>query len=164
MLGMKHVSISSTNPPKHVLNDVSGFVVKGGITAILGGSSSGKSLLMKYLTGRVSHLEGTGEVTLNGKPFFPNRQKNGFGFVPQEDFLIGDITVRETFEIALSLRKNLPEQDRKEEADRVIKALGLGRVGDNVVGTILKRGLSGGEKRRCSVGNELVVRPQVLFL
>lgn len=40
----------------------------------------------------------------------------------------------------------------------------MGKVGDNVVGTILKRGLSGGEKRRTSVGQELVVRQALAFL
>lgn len=47
---------------------------------------------------------------------------------------------------------------------KVIQGLGLGRVGDNVVGTILRRGLSGGEKRRVTVGQELVVRQAMAFL
>lgn len=48
--------------------------------------------------------------------------------------------------------------------EKVIQGLGLGKVGDNVVGTILKRGLSGGEKRRTSVGQELVVKQALAFL
>lgn len=47
---------------------------------------------------------------------------------------------------------------------QVIQGLGLSRVGDNVIGTVLKRGLSGGEKRRTSVGQELVVKQALAFL
>lgn len=47
---------------------------------------------------------------------------------------------------------------------KVIQGLGLGKVGDNVVGTILKRGLSGGEKRRTTVGQELVVKQALALL
>lgn len=42
--------------------------------------------------------------------------------------------------------------------------MSLSKVGDSVVGTVLKRGLSGGEKRRTSVGQELVVRQAMAFL
>lgn len=47
---------------------------------------------------------------------------------------------------------------------QVIQGLGLDKVKDSVVGTVLKRGLSGGEKRRTSVGQELVVRQALAFL
>lgn len=47
---------------------------------------------------------------------------------------------------------------------QVIKGLGLSKVGDNVIGTVLKRGLSGGEKRRTTVGQELVVKQAMAFL
>lgn len=47
---------------------------------------------------------------------------------------------------------------------QIIQGLGLNKVGNNVVGTVLKRGLSGGEKRRVTVGQELVIRQAVAFL
>lgn len=50
------------------------------------------------------------------------------------------------------------------ETEKVIQGLGLGKVGDNVVGTVLKRGLSGGEKRRTTVGQELVVKQALALL
>ncbi|CAM9703142.1 unnamed protein product, partial [Choristocarpus tenellus] len=114
MMGFKHLSLSTVTPPKHLISNVSGFVVKGGITAVLGPSSSGKSLLLKVLTGRLPTLSYTGEVTLDGRVINPHSQKNNFGFVPQEDTLIGDITVRETLEIAARLRK---DQTLKQSAD-----------------------------------------------
>ncbi|CAM9819251.1 unnamed protein product, partial [Ectocarpus fasciculatus] len=59
---------------------------------------------MKVLTGRLPTLSCAGEVTFCGKRIDPNSQDNGFGFVPQEDSLIGDLTIRETFEVAARLR------------------------------------------------------------
>ncbi|CAM9842953.1 unnamed protein product, partial [Phaeothamnion confervicola] len=162
-LGLKHVSISSLNPPKHLLRDVSAYVAKGGITAVMGPSSSGKSLLMKYLCGRLPTLKSTGEVTLDGKPIDPHKP-NGFGFVPQEDVLIGDITVRETLEIAAELRKDQPVAQSKADVEAMVGTLGITHVKDNVIGTVMRRGLSGGQKRRVSLGTELVVRPAVAFL
>eukprot|EP00611_Tribonema_gayanum_P002965 TRINITY_DN1228_c0_g1_i1.p1 TRINITY_DN1228_c0_g1~~TRINITY_DN1228_c0_g1_i1.p1 ORF type:complete len:1434 (-),score=522.22 TRINITY_DN1228_c0_g1_i1:326-4453(-) len=166
MLGFQSLSVSNTHPTKggHILTDVTGFVVKGGITAVLGASGSGKSVLLKTLTGRLPHMHCTGEVTLEGRAISPRKQTNGFSFTPQEDILIGDITVRETFEIAANLRKAASYEENARSAEEVIQGLGLGRVGDNVVGTIVRRGLSGGEKRRTCIGQELIVRPTVACL
>lgn len=47
---------------------------------------------------------------------------------------------------------------------QVIQGFGLGKVSENVVGTVLKRGLSGGEKRRTTVGQEMVVKQSLAFL
>ncbi|CAN0102424.1 unnamed protein product [Pylaiella littoralis] len=164
MLGFQNLSISCDDPPQHIVANVSGFVVKGGITAVLGPSSSGKSVLMKVLTGRLPTLSCAGEVTFCGKPIDPHSPANGFGFVPQEDNLIGDLTTRETLEIAARLRNVGTLDEAREAAQEVIEGLGLSKVGDNVIGTILKRGLSGGEKRRATVGQELVVKQAMAFL
>ncbi|KAG5179068.1 P-loop containing nucleoside triphosphate hydrolase protein [Tribonema minus] len=168
MLGFQSLSVSTVHPPAHILSDVTGFVVKGGITAILGASGSGKSVLLKTLTGRLPHMHLTGEVMLSGRAIDPRSHANGFSFTPQEDLLIGDITARqavvETFEIAANLRKAASYEENARSAEEVIQQLGLGGVGDNVVGTIIRRGLSGGEKRRTCIGQELIVRPTVACL
>ncbi|CAM9653904.1 unnamed protein product, partial [Ectocarpus sp. 12 AP-2014] len=119
---------------------------------------------MKVLTGRLPTLSCAGEVTFCGKRIDPNSQDNGFGFVPQEDSLIGDLTIRETFEVAARLRNVGTIEEASKASNEVIDGLGLSKVGDNVVGTILKRGLSGGEKRRTTVGQELVVKQAMAFL
>jgi ABC-type multidrug transport system ATPase subunit len=56
--------------------------------------AAGKSVLMQVLCGRAPGLRCTGDVTLNGRAVDPHSQRNGFGYTPQEDLLIGDITVR----------------------------------------------------------------------
>lgn len=83
----------------------------------------------------------------------------------EEDQLIGDLTVRESLHAALDLRReHLEKDERHKRVEEVVAELGLSHVIDNVIGTVLKRGLSGGQQRRCSVGMELVQPPTVLFI
>lgn len=62
-LAFKDFSVSSLIPPRPILSNISGFVKKGGITAVFGASSSGKSLLLKSLSGRIQSL------SISGKEF-----------------------------------------------------------------------------------------------
>ena len=64
-LSFHDLSIATSYPPATILSNVSGFVTKGGITAVLGASASGKSVLMKALAGRLQNLEIFGNVSLN---------------------------------------------------------------------------------------------------
>ncbi len=65
-LSFKHVGISTLIPPTPILSNISGFVKRGGITAIMGASASGKSVLMKTLAGRLQKLHVSGEITMDG--------------------------------------------------------------------------------------------------
>ncbi|CAN0048591.1 unnamed protein product, partial [Sphacelaria rigidula] len=76
----------------------------------------------------------------------------------------GDLTVRETFETAARLRNIGTIEQASRSSQEVINGLSLNKVGDSVIGTVLKRGLSGGEKRRTTVGQELVVEQSLAFL
>lgn len=83
----------------------------------------------------------------------------------EEDQLIGDLTVREALSSALDLRREgLTKEERKARIVSTVDRLGLTHVLDNVIGTVLRRGLSGGQQRRCSVGMELMQPPTVLFI
>jgi ABC-type hemin transport system ATPase subunit len=59
---------------------------------------------------------------------------------------------RETLEIAANLRRGASPADNAAAAEAIIQEIGIGRVSNNVIGTILKRGLSGGEKKRVTIG------------
>jgi ABC-type Mn2+/Zn2+ transport system ATPase subunit len=69
------------------------FVLQGGVTAVLGPSASGKSLLLKLLSGRLPHLQKQGDIILHHR-VNDLTSPQGLGFAPQEDLLIGDLTVR----------------------------------------------------------------------
>lgn len=78
--------------------------------------------------------------------------------------LIGELTVRETFRLSAEMHLTVSREEIDRDVDALIKGLGLDLVGDKVIGTVLKRGLSGGEKRRVSLGVELAARPAVICL
>ena len=58
----------------------------------------------------------------------------------------------------------MPRYERVLLVERTIQALGLGSIRDSVVGTVEKRGISGGQRKRVNVGLELVIEPSLLIL
>ena len=156
-----------TSQGRTLLQQQSGYVRRGGITAVLGEGGSGKTLLLRLLCGREPALTVRGSVVCHGQPIAAGRGSRLLGFVGQEDVgLIGELTPRES--IAFSARLGSASRQSDEEVsaivNEVIAGLGLQDVADNAIGTVLKRGLSGGEKRRVSVGAVLASRPSVICL
>jgi ABC-type multidrug transport system ATPase subunit len=88
------------------------------------------------------------------------------GFVPQQDVLPPALTVREALAFAARLRlpEHVPVSEKLARVDEVIDQLGLERVADTRIGGVDRRGISGGEMRRLTIGMELVARPDVLIL
>ncbi|XVE91354.1 hypothetical protein REPUB_Repub01dG0002400 [Reevesia pubescens] len=151
-------------PRRSVLNGVSGVVRPGELLAMLGPSGSGKTTLLTALGGRLTgKLSGT--ITYNGRPF-SSSMKRKTGFVAQDDVLYPHLTVLETLTYAafLKLPKELSREEKIEQAELIIVELGLTRCRNNVVGGPLLRGISGGERKRVSIGLEMLVNPSLLLL
>ncbi|OIW11522.1 hypothetical protein TanjilG_26888 [Lupinus angustifolius] len=147
-----------------ILKGVTGIVEPGEMLAMLGPSGSGKTTLLTALGGRLGgKLHGT--ITYNGKPF-SNAIKKNTGFVTQDDVLYPHLTVTETLVFTALLR--LPNSVTKEEkvlhAKAVIDQLGLTKCKDIIVGSPNLRGVSGGERKRVSIGQEMLINPNLLFL
>ncbi len=119
---------------------------------------------MKVLAGRLPLLHITGEITLDGIPMNPNSHENDLAYVPQDDFLMGELTARETLLNVYSMKRDHPESRAFREVDTLLHKFGLDHVADNSIGTIFKRGLSGGQRKRVEVCSELVAPPAVLLL
>ncbi|KAJ4710606.1 ABC transporter family protein [Melia azedarach] len=147
-----------------VLNGVSGIVRPGELLAMLGPSGSGKTTLLTALAGRLPGKV-SGTITYNGQPF-SSSMKRKTGFVTQDDVLYPHLTVLETLTYAALLRlpKKLSRQEKIEQAELVVMELGLTRCRNNVVGGPLLRGISGGERKRVSIGQEMLVNPSLLLL
>ncbi|KAL3849396.1 hypothetical protein ACJIZ3_011278 [Penstemon smallii] len=132
--------------------------------AMLGPSGSGKTTLLTALGGRLGgHL--AGNITYNNKPF-SNTMKSNIGFVTQDDILYPNLTVTETlvYTALLRLPKTLTEEQKAQHAEAVINQLGLTRCKDSIIGGGLLRGVSGGERKRVSIGQEMLINPGLLFL
>jgi ATP-binding cassette subfamily G (WHITE) protein 2 len=107
-----------------------------------------------------------GEMRLNGAPYDNAELKRIAGYVMQDDLLNGYLTVEETLMYAAKLRlpRTFTNKQRKERVSDVMADLGLSHVHNVLVGTPLKKGISGGERKRVCVGMQLLNRPQLLFL
>ena len=155
---------SKNSEEKMILKGITGMVQPGEVLAMLGPSGSGKTTLLTALGGRLGgRLAGT--ITYNGKPF-SNAMKRNTGFVTQDDVLYPHLTVTETlvFTALLRLPNGLSKEEKIQHAEAVITQLGLTKCNNSIVGGERLRGISGGERKRVSIGQEMLINPSLLFL
>ncbi|KAG0624484.1 hypothetical protein M758_3G251200 [Ceratodon purpureus] len=152
---------------KCILNGITASVAPGEMLALMGASGSGKTTLLNILGGRLNihHRNMTGRVTYNGRPY-SSALKRRMGFVTQDDVLFPTLTVRESLVFAALLRlpNSLSQVQKVQRADNVILELGLERCQNTSIGGPFIRGVSGGERKRTSIGCEILVDPSLLFL
>ncbi|KAM8800913.1 broad substrate specificity ATP-binding cassette transporter ABCG2 isoform 2-T5 [Rhynchonycteris naso] len=149
---------------KEILTNVNG-IMRPGLNAILGPTGGGKSSLLDILAARKDPQGLSGDVLINGAPRPANFKCNS-GYVVQDDVVMGTLTVRENlqFSAALRLPTTMTNHEKNERINMVIQELGLAKVADSKVGTQFIRGVSGGERKRTSIGMELITDPSILFL
>ncbi|KAK2763762.1 hypothetical protein FQN54_009379 [Arachnomyces sp. PD_36] len=153
-------------PIKTVLDGVSVSMPPGSLTAIIGGSGSGKTSLLNVVSGRMgnstSRVRVSGAATFNGSE---NVNDIRSAYVMQQDVLIPTLTVRETLRYSADLRLPPPTttEERHAAVERVILELGLKECADTRIGNTAHKGCSGGEKRRTSIGVQMLANPSVLF-
>lgn len=153
---------------RHILDGVSGAAYPGRLLAVMGPSAAGKTSLLNALARQVpfsTKMSFHGKIEINGvdvKTDDAIRQ----AYIQQEDLFYSQLTLRETLTMACSLR--LPADLDPIERDRLVNALieklGLTACADTYVGDATTRGLSGGEKKRLSIGCELINSPALMFL
>ncbi|EAW09537.1 putative ABC efflux transporter [Aspergillus clavatus NRRL 1] len=149
---------------KTVLDGVSAAMPSGSLTAIIGSSGSGKTSLLNLMAGRMSLTKAqlSGTTTFNG---VAGSEHIRTAYVMQEDVLIPTLTVRETLRYSADLRLPPPatQAERREIVEQVILELGLKECADTRIGTSTHKGCSGGEKRRASIGVQMLANPSVLY-
>ena len=144
-----------------LLNDVSFNLGPRTLTAIVGPSGAGKSTLLGVLTGRTKPT--SGQIMIGGIDLHTEFQSlsRQIGSVPQADILHTRLTVRQALEYGAQLR--LPNDTSKEErnarVEEVMHKLELTERADLRIDR-----LSGGQRKRASIGLELLTSPQLLVL
>ncbi|WP_432832405.1 ATP-binding cassette domain-containing protein [Dactylosporangium sp. CA-092794] len=149
------------DPGKTRLDDVTLSIRPGELVAVVGPSGSGKSSLIKVLLGELPEDAGTVHIGVSsGRRTDPALRRRQVKYVPQSDDLYAGLTVRETLTFAARLRSapDTPARDIIRRVDEVMKRLTLD-MPDRMV-----KALSGGQKRRVSIGLELVGDPKLLLL
>lgn len=187
---VRRLKFWNPTPPKRkcLINNVSGAIT-GGLWAVMGivvsnnpmkdveidfdfrfvtgPSGSGKSTLLNTLACRLDvNTIVEGQINLNGASYTNAELKRIAGYVMQDDLLNGNLTVFETlmYTARLRLPKQFSEAQREERVVEVMADMGISHVKNVVVGTVMKKGISGGERKRLCVGMQLLSRPQLLFL
>ncbi|XP_069702594.1 ATP-binding cassette sub-family G member 1-like isoform X1 [Periplaneta americana] len=142
-----------------ILRDVSGKFRSGRLTAVLGPSGAGKSSLLNVLSGfKINGV--TGCILVNGV----ERDLEEFGrqccYITQDCYLMDLLTTRETLAVAASFKLNpkIGKQERNVMINDILELLGLRKAAHTRVGS-----LSGGEKKRLSIAQELLTNPPVMF-
>lgn len=144
---------------KTIVQSVDFNVEPGHLVGILGPSGSGKTTLLMALNG--FRPAQTGAVTIDGRDLYEHFEafKGDIGYVPQDDIVPRALKVERVLQYAAELR--LPDETpeiRIKRVNGVMRSLGLTASKDNRVSN-----LSGGQRKRVSVGVELLSRPRYLF-
>lgn len=147
---------------RQVLKDVNCQAKPWEILAIVGPSGAGKSSLLEILAGK--HTPQSGSIFVNQKPIDKAGFKKISGYVTQKDSLFPLLTVEETLMFSAKLRLRLPPAELSSRVKSLIQELGLSHVAGVRVGDDRVRGISGGERRRVSIGVDVIHDPKVLIL
>uniref|UniRef100_A0A7N0T2C7 ABC transporter domain-containing protein n=1 Tax=Kalanchoe fedtschenkoi TaxID=63787 RepID=A0A7N0T2C7_KALFE len=151
---------------KYVLKDVSCEAMQGEITAIAGPSGAGKTTLLEIMAGvGVSSGRVSGQILVNDQPMNAGRFRRVSGYVSQEEALFPLLTVEETLFYSARLRLHADAHRARVRVHDLLKDLKLDHVASSRVGDSgSSRGISGGEKRRVSIGVDMVHDPAVLLI
>ncbi|SMO38043.1 ABC-type multidrug transport system, ATPase component [Saccharicrinis carchari] len=138
----------------------------GQLVGIMGASGAGKSTLLNILNGNIKPQQG--QVFIDGHDVYDSKDiaKNSIvGYVPQDDILFEELTVFQNlyFNAQLCLN-NYSEDKRKETVDKMLLSLDLYGIKDLVVGNLLNKLISGGQRKRLNIALELIREPSVLFV
>ncbi len=146
-----------------ILENVTISVYPKEFVALVGASGAGKSTLMNTMTGFNPANGPQSRVLVNGRDLYAHMDeyRTEMGYVPQDDIIHRELTCYTALDYAAQLR--MPADTTKEERHKrvmeVIEELGLTERKDNPI-----TALSGGQRKRVSMGVELLTKPGLFFL
>ncbi|XP_050377734.1 ABC transporter G family member STR-like [Argentina anserina] len=149
-----------------LLNDISGQAIRGEVMAIMGPSGAGKSTFLDALAGRIAQGSLEGTVRVDGRTVTTSYMKMVSSYVMQDDQLFPMLTVFETFMFAAEVRlpPSLSKYEKRKRVYELLDQLGLQTATHTYIGDEGRRGVSGGERRRVSIGIDIIHKPSLLFL
>ncbi|KAG0432358.1 hypothetical protein HPB47_020938, partial [Ixodes persulcatus] len=151
--------VKSGKVKKALVSNLSGLARPGTLTAIMGPSGAGKTTLLNLLTGFYDKNY-EGEVQINGYVRDQQLFNKQSCYVMQEDRLLPALTVHEAITMSVELRMPMmKDQEKKEKVDQSIDEWGLFECRNTRT-----ENLSGGQRKRLAIAQELVNNPPVLFL
>ncbi|TXG55053.1 hypothetical protein EZV62_020309 [Acer yangbiense] len=147
-----------------ILKNVNCEARPGEIMAIAGPSGAGKTTLLEILAGMIPLSRVSGRVLVNEQLMNVRQYRRVSGYVTQDEALFPLLTVEETLMYSARLRLQGGFNRAATRVEVLLKELGLDHVANVRIGGESNRGISGGEKRRVSIGVDLVHNPPVLLI
>jgi ABC-2 type transport system ATP-binding protein len=137
---------------------VSFDVAAGEIMGLLGPNGSGKTTIMRVLTGFFPPTEGRVAIDGLDVEHHPLAVRERIGYLPENVVLYPDLTVERFLRFCAEV-KGVPAATRRGRLDDVIGACGLAEVAGRLIGKLSK-----GYRQRVGIAQALVHRPRVLIL
>ncbi|GAM18188.1 hypothetical protein SAMD00019534_013630 [Acytostelium subglobosum LB1] len=143
---------------KNILQDLNFFLKPGSMVLMLGSPGCGKTSVFKALADQTHGEKLSGQLLFNGQLPHTDTHHHDVSYVVQEDQHMAPFTVRETFKFSadMQMRPGTTEDQKNERVDQILATLGLKSQADTVVGNEFLRGISGGQKKRVTIGVEMV--------
>jgi ABC-type multidrug transport system ATPase subunit len=139
------------------LEGISFALTRGELVCVMGASGSGKSTLLKVLGGQLQPARG--QILLNGQPLYESLDtlKRYVSYIPQDDAFDEHLTIGENLQFAAAIRSpHLSRRDRTRRLEGKLIELGLSERRDSIVGSAVKKTLSGGERKRLNIGLDMI--------
>ncbi|CAK4032452.1 ABC transporter, ABC-G family, WBC-type [Lecanosticta acicola] len=153
-----------TKGGRKILQGVTGTMPRGSCWGVIGGSGAGKSTFLNVLMGKAHTTNGS--IKVNGHSKDMSKYKKLIGYVPQDDIVFPELTVRENILHSARIRLPTSWRDRaiQDHVDALIACLQLTHVRHSRVGDAAKPVVSGGQRKRVNIGMELAAAPMAIFL
>ncbi len=151
---------------KIALDNINFSLKRCEMLAIMGPSGSGKTTLLKCLLGEI--IPNRSSITIDNENFNPANSiySKNIAYVPQDDLLFENLTIYQNLYYCAKIR--MPEINNKaiinDRIKHILSIMGLWEKKDLTVGSVNKKSLSGGERKRLNVALELLSDPKILIL
>lgn len=158
-------TVKTPSGPRVLLDNVYGWVKPGTLTALMGSSGAGKTTLLDVLAQRKTEGTINGSILVNGH-LLPVSFQRSAAYTEQLDVHEPYATVREALEFSALLRQSreVPEADKLNYVKVIIDLLELHDIADSLIGTPgVGHGLSVEQRKRLTIGVELVSKPKILI-
>jgi ABC-type multidrug transport system ATPase subunit/pSer/pThr/pTyr-binding forkhead associated (FHA) protein len=157
------VAIDAPNGTR-LLDSVSLCVFPSELVALMGPAGAGKTTFLKAVNGYTAPA--SGKVLFNGDDLyqFYDRFRLQMSYVPQDDIVHAQLTVREALYFTAKLRTDLTDPEIEQRIDTVLTNLGIQDKKNTIIGSPERKVLSGGQRKRVNIAMELIAEAPVVFL
>lgn len=153
---------------KTLVNGVSLTIMPSELVGLMGPSGAGKTTFLKALNGYSPPTNNDGVVLVNSDNLYERyaEWQHDIGYLPQDDIVFPQLTVEESLRFTARLRLP-PDTSRAEiqsRIDALIQRLDLESTRHVKIGDAIDKGISGGQRKRVNLAQELLSDPSILFL